>query len=338
MDIITINKSRGKKYKKIISDEDFNIPNFNEYEIFYNNSYNVNLLKEICKYYKLKVSGNKTILKERIYNYLYKSFFCIKIQKNIRKFLIKKYLNLIGPGKNYKLCRNDTDFFTLENLNEIDIFNFFTIKGDDNNIWGFNIISIYNLFLKSNNKSNEEVLNPYTREIIKPKSKIFDKIKTLIRMSKIYTTGINVNINNEEINNSKKIIEIKSLELFQIMDSHGNYTDINWFRTLNKHQLIKFLSELLDIWQYRAQLNINIKKDICQPYGNPFRFITINNLNNSTLFSLQKNTLFVIEQFITKGINRDMCSLGINFVLCAFTLVNQNAANALPWLYESVAF
>ena len=38
MDIITINKSRGKKYKKIISDEDFNIPNFNEYEIFYNNS------------------------------------------------------------------------------------------------------------------------------------------------------------------------------------------------------------------------------------------------------------------------------------------------------------
>ena len=30
-------------------------------------------------------------------------------------------------------------------------------------------------------------------------------------MSKIYTTGINVNINNEEINNSKKIIEIKSL-------------------------------------------------------------------------------------------------------------------------------
>ncbi len=338
MDIITITKSRGKKNKKNITDEEFNIPNFNEYKFFCNNSYNINQLKEICKNYKLKVSGNKTILKERIYKYLYESFYCIKIQKYIRKFLIKKYFNLIGPGINYKLCRNDTDFFTLENLSGINIFNFFTIQGDDNNIWGFNIISIYNLFLKSDNKLSEDVLNPYTREKIVPKSKIFDKIKTLIRMSKIYTTGINVNINNEEINNSKKIIEIKSLELFQIMDSHGNYTDIKWFRSLNKYQLIRFLSELLDIWQYRAQLSNNIKKDICHPYGNPFRFITINNINNLSLFSLQKNTLFIIEQFITKGINRDMCSLGINFVLCAFTLVNQNAANALPWLYESVAF
>ena len=336
MHIITIN--REKKNKKIITDNDFNIPNFHEYNLFYNNSYNVNFLKEICKNYKLKVCGNKSVLKERIYKYLYQSFYCIKIQKNVRRFLINKYLNLIGPGINYKLCRNDTDFFTLENLNEIDIFKFFTIKGIDDNIWGFNIISIYNLFLKSNNKSNEDVLNPYTREKIEPKGRIFHKIKTLIRMSKIYTTGINVNINNEEINNSKKIIEIKSLELFQIMDSYGNYTDISWFRSLDKFQLIRFLSELLDIWQYRAQLNHNIKKDICYPYGNPFRFIVMNNLNNLPLISLQKNTLFIIEQFITKGINNDMCCLGINFVLCAFTLVNENAANALPWLYESVAF
>ena len=175
MDIIAITNSRGTKKKKIIKDQDFNIPNFNEYKIFCNNTYNINQLKEICKNYKLKVSGNKTILKERIYKYLYESFFCVKIQKNIRKFLIKKYFNLIGPGINYKLCRNDTDFFTLENLNEIDIFNFFTIQGEDNNIWGFNIISIYNLFLKCNSKSNEEVLNPYTREKIEPKGKIFRK-------------------------------------------------------------------------------------------------------------------------------------------------------------------
>ena len=157
-------------------------------------------------------------------------------------------------------------------------------------------------------------------------------------MSKIYTDGIIVSINNEEINDSKKLIEIKSLELFQIIDSYGNYTDITWFRSLNKYQLIRFLTELLDIWQYRAQLDDNIKKEICYPNGNPFRFITITNINNLNLFSLQKNTLFIIEELITKGINRDMCSLGINFVLCAFTLVNQDAANALPWLYESVAF
>tara|TARA_Y100000816_G_scaffold236206_1_gene182011 strand:+ start:3348 stop:4367 length:1020 start_codon:yes stop_codon:yes gene_type:complete len=328
---------RKKKLTRIITDNEFKIPNYSEYEIFYSCSYSIIFLKEICKNYKLKISGNKNELKERIYYYLFKSYFCIKIQKNIRRFLINKYLNLIGPGLNYKLCKNDTDFFTLENLNDIQIYHFFSYRGNDNSLWGFNIISIYNLFLKSSNNDNGDVLNPYTREKIEPRSQIFNNIKTMIRMSKIYTDGINLKINNQEVNNSKKIIEIKSLELFQIMDSHGNYTDINWFRSLNKNLLIKFLTELLDIWQYRAELSNNIRKDICHPYGNPFRFITISNINNLNFFSLQKNTLFVIEQFITKGINRDMCSLGINYVLCAFTLVNQNAANALPWLYESVA-
>ena len=75
MDIITMTKSRGKKNKKNITDEQFNIPNFNEYEFFCNNSYNINQLKEICKNYKLKVSGNKTILKDRIYKYLFESFY-----------------------------------------------------------------------------------------------------------------------------------------------------------------------------------------------------------------------------------------------------------------------
>ena len=140
MDIITINNKKRKKLIKIVTDSEFKIPNYNEYQNFYSNSYSVNFLKEICKNYKLKISGNKSNLRERIYNYLYESFFCIKIQKNIRRFLIKKYLHLLGPGINYKLCKNDTDFFTLEDLNEIDIFNFFSYKSTDNSIWGFNII------------------------------------------------------------------------------------------------------------------------------------------------------------------------------------------------------
>ena len=81
-------------------------------------------------------------------------------------------------------------------------------------------------------------------------------------MSKLFTTQINIKINAENNNNSKHI-EIKSFELFQIMDSYGNYTDINWFRTLNKVSLIKFLNELYDIWNYRSQINDKIKKEIC---------------------------------------------------------------------------
>ena len=320
--------------KNKITNENFKIPNYNDYNYFNDNIYNILFLKEICKFYKLKISGNKSIIKERIYNYLYESYYSIKIQKYIKKFLTLKYFK-ISNSFNKKICKNDTDFFTLENIKDIPVYNFFTIKSDDNSVWGFNIISIYNLFIKSN---NNEPLNPYTREKIEPKNIIFNNIKTMIRMSKLFTTQINIKINTENNNNSKKHIEIKSFELFQIMDSYGNYTDINWFRTLNKVSLIKFLNELYDIWNYRSQISDKIKKQICYPHGNPFINYNSNYINSLNFMSLQKTTLYIIEQFITKGIDRNMSSLGINYILCAFTLVNNNAANALPWFYESVSF
>ena len=127
------------------------------------------------------------------------------------------------------------------------------------------------------------------------------------------------------------------LELFQIIDNLGNYTDIKWFLTLNRYNLSKFIYQLYDIWVYRAQLENNIKISICYPSGNPFHNCNINNINQYTFYSLQKLVLQIIEEFITKGINTEMCNLGASYILCAFTLVSNDAAIAMPWLYESVA-
>jgi hypothetical protein len=51
---------------------------------------------------------------------------------------------------------------------------------------------------------------------------------------------------------------------------------------------------------------------------------------------LQKVVLVIIENLTTKGSNNEYKSLGIMYVLGGFTLVSQDAAEALPWLYESV--
>ena len=71
----------SKSRKIIINEKNFFIPNYSEYEIIKNNNYRVSFLKEICKHYKQKVSGNKQELSERIYKYLRESFFIIKLQK-----------------------------------------------------------------------------------------------------------------------------------------------------------------------------------------------------------------------------------------------------------------
>ena len=106
---------------------------------------------------------------------------------------------------------------------------------------------------------------------------------------------------------------------------------------MNHHALIEFIRSLIDIWEYRAQLTIEIKKQICFPHGNPFRYINLNEIYYYNFISLQKTTLSIIEQFIKKGIDRDSSNLGASYVLCALTLVNNDAAIAMPWLYQSVS-
>jgi hypothetical protein len=52
---------------------------------------------------------------------------------------------------------------------------------------------------------------------------------------------------------------------------------------------------------------------------------------------LKSTILNIIDKLINYGINRDYKYLGSSYVLAALTLVNSNAANSIPWLYQSVA-
>ena len=54
------------------------------------------------------------------------------------------------------------------------------------------------------------------------------------------------------------------------------------------------------------------------------------------LSQIRKESLMIIEKFLSANEDSNK-SLGANYVLCALTLVNNDAANALPWLYQSVA-
>jgi len=157
---ITIKKPQSKN---IIREKPFVLPQFHEYNTFKNKNYKQSFLKEICKSYKLKVSGNKPDLTSRIYEHLLNSNYAIILQKYIRRYFIQTYFKLIGPALyNRSLCMNSTDFFSLEQISNIPYNEFFSYKDKDNSIWGFSIISIYTLFLKS----KSIVFNPYNRDEI----------------------------------------------------------------------------------------------------------------------------------------------------------------------------
>ena len=59
--------------------------------------------------------------------------------------------------------------------------------------------------------------------------------------------------------------------------------------------------------------------------------------HGARLVQEQKKMLQIIEIFITRGETREDRALGVYYVLGALTMVSLNAANSLPWLYESFA-
>ena len=50
----------------------------------------------------------------------------------------------------------------------------------------------------------------------------------------------------------KDEIRFKTIDIFQKMDELGNYTNINWFLNLSANSTYRFIRELQDIWEYRA--------------------------------------------------------------------------------------
>ena len=323
-----------KKPSKV-SDEKIIIPTNKSYnELIYNN-YNATQLKSFAKYYKLKISGNKEQLVNRIYSYLYFSFYIIKIQKIFRGFLVKKYKSIHGPACfNRKICTNSDDFVSMDPIEEINFHQFISYKDIDGFIYGFDITSLHNLFLKSTG----EIKNPYNRNQI-PET-LWKNIRYIIRLSKMLKININLTIDDDtkKVSN-EKVIELKALSVFQIIDSLGNYSNANWFLSLNRNQLVKFIRELIDIWNYRAQLPIQTKRNICPPNGDPFRNLSIQYVNTEeNLWNIKKVLLDVMEKFVNSGVDKDSKALGAYYVLGALTLVNQEAATSLPWLFQSLNY
>lgn len=333
------NVKNVKKNIKIENDEAISIPKLDQYDMIVNINYNVTQLKTIAKSYKLKSSGNKTELVGRLYSFLYTSYAAQKIQKYMRGFIQRKFDQLHGPAlKKRHLCTNDTDFLTCDYVKDIPYNQFISFKDKDEFVYGFDIISIYNLIKKKgdNKQSNNlKEKNPYNREELDGSINI--QVHSFIRLSKI----LKMNVVTEIKDVSKDITPTKNIELrirtlFQNIDALGNYSDPKWLLDLSRQQLTIMNRELLDIWSYRAPLTIETKRNICPPYGNPFqRHISIGLTDN--IDDSRKYIVEVLEKFVNSGVDKDSKCLGAYYVLGSLTLVSEPAAQALPWLYQAVA-
>ena len=77
-------------------------------------------LKYIDKHNALKITGTKTILIDRISELFKLTKPVVKIQSIFRRWIVQESLKMRGPSfKKRSLCVNDTDFVSMEPIDEI---------------------------------------------------------------------------------------------------------------------------------------------------------------------------------------------------------------------------
>jgi len=329
--------------KRKISSDDFEIPEYHDYMRLSINNYNVSQLKLICKYYKLKKSGNKHELIYRIYNFLKFSCHAIKIQKNLRGFMLRKLCKMKGPAvMNRKICVNNEDFATLDDIKEINFSQFYSYTENNENlidkqhVYGFDICSLYNYLIKNRNNSK----NPYTRSKF-PSSIILD-LRKIIRYTKFLNIPMTIKFDEQpqQVNELNTIASINQriVEIFQKIDEMGYYTNSEWLINLPHPHCKGFLRDLHDIWNHRLNIDASMKRRIIPPNGNPFQLCHINvfQMQQDNVIQTKRNCIKIIEKFVTSGISNSDRYLGSSHVLTALTLHSQPAAEALPWFFQSV--
>ena len=304
------------------------VQTYNDYNYVRDNSYTIPELKEIGKRFSLKFKQKKKKdMSTELYNFLRNNYCAKKIQKIWNKYFISMFNASQGPARiKRELCNNIEDFLTTETVKEIDYYFFISYKDTDGFIYGFNLISIHNLIIKRDTK------NPYTRNAFSVE--LIELVQNRINYNKILNK-----VHHEIQDQYKPCINSKIISAFQKIDQLDNYTQAEWILDLSHANLRRFILELYDIWDYRAQLSRETKLMICPPNGMPFRDVPMHIIQtqyNINIGLLKQFSLIIINNFINSSPLRDNQKLGAIYILSALTLVNPSAAESMPWLYHSV--
>lgn len=366
--------------KKIIKKKCVELIELN-YENYINNKLELNKyklpqIKEATRKYKLKLSGNKSDLLNRLTTHFNCTTHAIKIQSIFRRWLVIQMNMLRGPAYNHiDICINDSDFSTLEPLTEIPKSNFYSLTDKNNFTYGFNISSLIELL-----KHNYNACNPYNREKFNNKTR--NDIITLYKCCFINLPNFknenepfiisNHNVSNirrpthvipqrlnnnivynphiNQISTQEQLVQFNNIrtirltpndnritQLFIAIDQLGNYTNRHWFSELDIRGYAHLYRTLYEIWYIRSGLSNDVRNSI-SPFCQPFDGIFNHRVLHSDLSLLQLQTacLIVFENLVYSGIDDEYKRLGTFHALSALTIVSRGARTAMPWLYESV--
>ncbi len=283
-------------------------------------------LKKFAKDLNMKTTGKKQEIKERIVSYIKTTDSAVKIQKTFRKYMVCLWMKLKGTREN---CVNDSDFYTLEPLNEIPYI--YYIKYEDNSHnYGFDIKSLC-IMVSKNNKFE----NPYNRE--KLKTEFGHKLTKVIKLTNILFPQNDLYFEKNMIEQPRQQMQTPPVfmtmdqrinQLFSELDRLGNYTNREWFTSLIEETRFVLVVRINQLWH---RIPSTLRSQIC-PNISPFSPLIF---GTSPHTITQDMVLKMAETLVYSGIDDEHKQLGAMYFLTGITIVSQSARNQMPWLYEN---
>ncbi len=236
----------------------------------------------------------------------------IFIQKNFRRW------NIYRRNKS----NNKTDCGTLDHIITIPIEYYFDYLDSDGFTYAFDLRT---LDLISS--------NPYNQKAFPSDEKFKQKLNCKIQYIK--KTERRMHHDSPKLTEEQKYDQ-HLIRVFQKFDMIGQYTDTNWFNNLHFEELRKFYRNAYDMFDYRAQLSLEIRKKITK---NGLMFSQLKNdidfLRPKHKRYLQTEILKEMERIVDEGEDKEYKTLGVNLILSALVEVSTPAAIALPHLVQS---
>jgi len=127
---------------------------------------------------------------------------------------------------------------------------------------------------------------------------------------------------------------MRIVDLFLAINALNYYSTPDWYFAMDAAAHRRYYAELHSIWALRAGLSEEQKERIVPDHRTRlFRILSVADLTAEEIARLNASTM---RMFVSSAVDKNDRIVGAMYVVSAMTLVNREAKEAYPWLYESV--
>jgi hypothetical protein len=211
---------------------------------------------------------------------------------------------------------------------------FFSFGDESKNIWAFDIRSLSHLVTEGS-----EIVNPYTRGLISSATlqRIHRRILWLRerKFPILYATGENLT--------PDQLWNQKVLDVFFKMEALGYRASCRWFDEMNLSDHMTFYRRLFRLWMYQLGLTSAEREAIVPGYNSGMTKLFRHTpdrveANSHDLRWWRRSNLNLILEFISRAPQKSQQGLGALYVLMALVQIVPEAAEAYPWIRESLGY